>query len=82
MFSTILTIGNGVYYIISFSYEYKTYILSAYSIFDTSKFIFYTLDNLGILKLIKKKVTYDPLYMEIKPEPTDVGEFELIDMEF
>jgi hypothetical protein len=84
MFTTIISAFGGVYSIISLSYEYKSQILTIYSLFDTSKLIFYTVDKLGIFDIIKKKNNQNPtcVYVEIYKSETDLGEFELIDMVF
>lgn len=82
MLSMILSVGRCLYYVGSVTYENKATILTAYSLFDTTKFAFFVSDKLGIIDLIKKKLTYTPesIILEISGiEKSELGEFEIIE---
>lgn len=62
-------------------YENKTTILTAYSLFDMSKFIFYISEKIGIVEAIKNRIIYvdPPILLEISGiESGDLGDFEII----
>jgi hypothetical protein len=84
MFPMLISIGRCIYYIGVVAYENKTTILMAYSIFDTTKFVFFVTDKLGIVELIRKKITYvdlPPMLLEISGiEETEVGDFEIVEI--
>jgi hypothetical protein len=83
MFPMLISIGRCIYYIGVATYENKTTILMTYSLFDTTKFAFFVTDKLGIVELIRKKITYvesPQMLLEISGiEETEVGDFEIID---
>lgn len=85
MFPTLISIGRFVYYVSAYVYENKTIILTAYSLFDTKKFSVYTLYKLGILDLIKKKITTsksETIILELLGvESSKVGDFEIISID-
>lgn len=83
MFPTFISIGRCIYYIAVLGYENKHTILTAYSLFDTSKFVFYVSEKIGIVETIKKRITQEPppMLLEISHiEHTELGNFEVIDM--
>ena len=84
MFPMLISIGRCIYYIGIGTYENKTNILMVYSLFDTTKFVFFVTDKLGIIEIIRKKITHvdsPPMLLEISGiEETEVGDFEIIEI--
>lgn len=83
MFHMLISISRCLYNISGFAYENKQNIISCYSVFDATKFIFYASDRLGIINAIKKRIVLDqptnPVLLEISSsEETIMGDFEII----
>ena len=82
MIQILISCGKYIYYISCIAYENRIYLLTMYSLFDTSKFIFYATDKIGIIELIRKKITYIPVIIIVgnKIEKSKVGDFEIIEI--
>ena len=81
MFPTFISISRCLYYATIFSYENRDMIFNAYSLFDTTKFAFFVSEKIGVVDLIKKKITPETytVVLEISGvEKSDVGDFEII----
>lgn len=82
MFPTFISIGMYVYYIAVLGYKNKTAIITAYSLIDTTKFIFYVSEKAGIIEAIKKRITYNTptILLDMSNiEQTDLGDFTIIE---
>lgn len=67
----------GTYYLI----ENRNFILSAYSLYDLTKFTFTISDRLGVVEVVKKKIKPSETCVIIidGKENSVVGDFEIID---
>lgn len=89
MITEILGFGKYIFFITSYAIEHRRMLVSVYSLYDLTKFSFYVSDRIGIIdvlsKMVKKKfntVVQNPVLIELKGyENSEVGEFEIIDVE-
>lgn len=82
MLPTFISAGRFIYYISYLAYENQETIFAVYSLYDTSKFVFYVSEQIGVVGAVKNKLTYKPPHtlLEITGiEESELGEFTIIE---
>lgn len=82
MLTELFSFGKYMFIITSYAIENRRFLISAYSIFDASKFVFYVSDRIGIVDELKKRINsqipQDPILIEFQGvEKGDLGDFEI-----
>ena len=86
MLTELFSFGKYMFIITSYAIENRRFLISAYSIFDASKFAFYVSDRMGIIEALKKRINCQlppaPILIEFGGfESSDLGDFEILDIE-
>ena len=82
MLTALFSFGKYMFIIISYAVENYRFLISAYSIFDMSKFVFYVSDRMGIVDMLKKRIndqtTTNYILIEFQGvEKGNLGDFEV-----
>jgi hypothetical protein len=82
MLTELFSFGKYMFIITSYAVENHRFLISAYSIFDMSKFVFYVSDRMGIVDMLKKRIndqtTTNYILIEFQGvEKGNLGDFEI-----
>jgi hypothetical protein len=85
MITELFSFGKYMFIITSYAIENRRFLISAYFIFDTSRFAFYVSDRIGIIEVVKKKLncqlqTNSVLIEFIGIEESYLGDFEILNI--
>jgi hypothetical protein len=86
MITELFSFGKYMFIATNYAIENRKILISVYSFFDASKFIFYVNDRMGIIESIKKRINgqsqQHPVLIEfIGVEEGALGDFDILDVE-